>query len=157
MNRFKKIIFVCRDNSCRSPMAELIMKSRTRHKDIEIISRGVTVLFSEPYNPKAAAVLRGRGMILDNRTTVQISEEDLSESSGEVLVLALGILEKERLMETFDPSNLYTVSEFAGEVGEISDPYGKEIEAYVTFEAELEALIDKVDAKLSLFETEDIV
>ena len=46
------------------PMAELLMKHITVHKDIEIISRGLIVLFPEPVNPKAIAVMRQKGIIL---------------------------------------------------------------------------------------------
>ena len=50
---FRKLIFVCRDNLCRSPVAEAIMKNISRIKDLEIVSKGIIVLFPEPYNPKA--------------------------------------------------------------------------------------------------------
>ena len=66
MNRYEKIIFVSMNNTIRGPMAELLMKKITKHKDLEIISRGLVVLFQEPFNPKAVAVLRNRGIILDN-------------------------------------------------------------------------------------------
>ena len=59
------------------PMAELLMKHITVHKDIEIISRGLIVLFPEPVNPKAIAVMRQKGIILDNRTSVALTEEDI--------------------------------------------------------------------------------
>ena len=57
------------NNTCMGPMAELLMKHITVHKDIEIISRGLIVLFPEPVNPKAIAVMRQKGIILDNRTS----------------------------------------------------------------------------------------
>ena len=57
------------------------MKHITVHKDIEIISRGLIVLFPEPVNPKAIAVMRQKGIILDNRTSVALTEEDIPEGA----------------------------------------------------------------------------
>ena len=90
------------------PMAELLMKYITVHKDIEIISRGLIVLFPEPVNPKAIAVMRQKGIILDNRTSVPLTEEDIPEGT---LILAIGNKEKEMVIETYAPDDLFTVSE----------------------------------------------
>ena len=100
------------------------MKHITAHKDIEIISRGLIVLFPEPVNPKAIAVMRQKGIILDNRTSVALTEEDISEDT---LLLAIGNKEKEMIIETYDPDNLYTISEFVGDAGEMPYPYGKNL------------------------------
>lgn len=54
MNRFNKVIFVCMGNTCRSPMAATIMSNLMPEMRSE--SRGMVVLFPEPYNPKAVAV-----------------------------------------------------------------------------------------------------
>ena len=54
MNRFNKVIFICMGNTCRSPMAATIMTKLM--PDIRVESRGMVVLFPEPYNPKAVAV-----------------------------------------------------------------------------------------------------
>ena len=48
MNRFNKVIFVCMGNTCRSPMAATIMSNLM--PDMRCESRGVVVLFPEPYN-----------------------------------------------------------------------------------------------------------
>ena len=54
MNTFDKVIFVCNGNTCRSPMAATVMANLKQ--DIISESRGMVVLFPEPYNPKAVAV-----------------------------------------------------------------------------------------------------
>lgn len=146
MRKYNRIVFVSMNNTCRGPMAELIMKSITTHKDMEIVSRGLIVLFPEPFNPKAVAVLRQRGIILDNRTSVELTEEDITEDT---LLLALGIKEKEMIIETYDPDNLFTISEFLGEAGEIIDPYGKEMDSYVKCGDMLVEWLRKVDDKLT--------
>lgn len=152
MKKYNRIVFVSMNNTCRGPMAELLMKTVTAHKDMEIVSRGLIVLFPEPFNPKAVAVLRQRGIILDNRNSVELTEEDIT---AETLLLALGVKEKEMIIETYDPDNLYTIPEFLGEAGEILDPYGKEIESYKECCQALEEWLRKVDAKLTKIEAEE--
>lgn len=134
------------------PMAELLMKHITAHKDIEIISRGLIVLFPEPVNPKAIAVMRQKGIILDNRTSVALTEEDISEDT---LLLAIGNKEKEMIIETYDPDNLYTIPEFVGDAGEMPDPYGKEMESYMECCDVLIKWLNKVDEKLTRLENEE--
>ena len=76
MNRFNKVIFVCMGNTCRSPMAATIMSNLM--PDMRCESRGVVVLFPEPYNPKAVAVASRHGMIMPSNVSVQIANEDFS-------------------------------------------------------------------------------
>ena len=135
------------------PMAELLMKHITVHKDIEIISRGLIVLFPEPVNPKAIAVMRQKGIILDNRTSVALTEEDIPEGT---LILAIGNKEKEMVIETYAHKDLYTVSEFAGEAGEIPDPYGKEMDSYVECCESMIEWLHKVDNKLTRIENGEV-
>ena len=135
------------------PMAELLMKYITVHKDIEIISRGLIVLFPEPVNPKAIAVMRQKGIILDNRTSVALTEEDIPEGT---LILAIGNKEKEMVIETYAPKDLYTVSEFVGEAGEIPDPYGKEMDSYVECCESMIEWLHNVDNKLTRIENGEV-
>ena len=147
MDKYNKILFVCMDNTSFSPMAEAYMKYISGHKDIEIISGGLVVLFSQPYNPKAVAAMRGLGIILENKTSRQLVIEDITEDS---LVLTMGKYEKERLITEYNPRNVYTITEFVGEAGELFDPYGKEIESYVEFANSLAYLLGRVEEKLDL-------
>ena len=152
MSRFEKIIFISMDDTCRGPMAELIMKKVTRHKDIEIISRGLVVLFPEPCNPKAIAVLRNMGIILDNRTSMAFEPESITEKT---LILTLGKAEKERIIEEYDPDNVYTLIEFAGEPGELVEPFGKEMEVYKQCAEEIEHWLIKVEERLTRMDKEE--
>lgn len=143
---FSRILFVSMNHTCRGPMAEHIMRQITSHRDITITSRGLVVLFPEPYNPKAVAVLRQRGIILENGSSREFAKEDVTKDT---LVLALGIKEKEMLMESYDIANLQTVCEFAGVSEQLTDPYGKEIDSYVEFGDSLAQCLRLVDSKLN--------
>ena len=59
--RYKKLIFVDTNDNCRAPMAEMILKRKFLTNPLTIESRGMVVLFPEPLNPKAEAVLTSNG------------------------------------------------------------------------------------------------
>ena len=64
MKKYNKVIFVCNGNTCRSPMAATIFSSVKNDDKLLVASRGMVVLFDEPYNPKAVAVCAAHDMIL---------------------------------------------------------------------------------------------
>ena len=57
MKRYRKVILAGADNTCESIMAEAIFRNIAGKRPLDIISRGLVVLFPEPVNPKAIAVL----------------------------------------------------------------------------------------------------
>ena len=103
MNRFNKVIFVCMGNTCRSPMAATIMSNLM--PDMRCESRGVVVLFPEPYNPKAVAVASRHGMIMPSNVSVQIANEDFSIDT---LVLTMNSSMKQKMYDTFDKQLMYS-------------------------------------------------
>lgn len=134
MNTYKKIIFVCLGNTCRSPMAATIMENRLQGLDILVASRGMVVLFPEPYNPKAVAVAASYGLIMPSNNAVQIESSDFG---SDTLVLVMNPAMKQKLYDTFERAiNVYTLCEFVGEPEEeVADPYGRGADEYkVCFE-----------------------
>jgi len=129
MNTYNKIIFVCTGNTCRSPMAATIMQHNLMGMDISVESRGMVVLFPEPYNPKAVAVAANHGMIMPSNNAIQIENSDFDK---ETLVLVMDSSMKAKLYNNYEKAiNVYTINEFVGwDYVEINDPYGKGIEEY---------------------------
>lgn len=143
MINYTKLIFVCMDNLCQSPMAEAIMKNINRVKGMEISSRGLIVLFPEPYNPKAFSLLMSNGIILENGQSKQLSEEDFGPNT---LILTMNRDEKKKLLEDYDKAeNVYTIMEFAGGSGDILDPYGADLEVYSMFLESIQMWIKQVE------------
>lgn len=141
MNRFNKVIFVCMGNTCRSPMAATIMSNLMPEMGSE--SRGMVVLFPEPYNPKAVAVASRHGMIMPSNVSAQISNDDFSVDT---LVLTMNLSMKQKMYDTFDKAiNVFTLGELAGEGDvEVPDPYGKGLEEYNRCFEQLYSLVAKV-------------
>lgn len=141
-----KLIFVCTDNTCMSPIAETIFRNADHDLDLEVSSRGLVVLFPEPVNPKAETVLATHGLIMNNHTARQFKAEEVDE---ETLILTMSTVQKRRLAtDFFINDNVYTLPEFAGIHGDVDDPYGKDIESYEACYTKLYDLMQNVIYRL---------
>ncbi len=146
MRRYKKILFICEDNTATSLMAEMICKSMVTDKEVTITSRGMVVLFPEPVNPKAQVVLINHGLELEERTAKMLDNGDLDE---ETLVLTMTINQKERIVRDFDfRGSVYTMYGFIDEEMDMVDPYGGTVVEYEECFATMSRVIKKIVIKL---------
>lgn len=151
--KYRKLIFVCMDNSCRSPIAAAIMKDINQMPELEITSRGIIVLFPEPYNPKARAILAGSNIILENGTSIGLENSDFSEDT---LVLTMDRDEKQKVQSEFENNkNVYTIMEFAGGSGDIFDPYGGDSDVYALFFESIKTWVSQVHNTLYEINTQE--
>ena len=130
MKQYRKIIFVCENGTTRAPMAEAIMKEYTLKYPVEIESRGLIVLFSEPLNQKAEAVLISNGINLDEKMSCQLEEHDLQEGT---LVLAMETAQKQKILEEYQglcQADIEVLTELVGDELEILNPYGGTLQSY---------------------------
>lgn len=153
MAKYNKIIFVCTGNTCRSPMAEAIYKSFDEESDIEVYSRGLVVLFSEPINPKAETILKKHGLDHNNHISKGFRESDIDETT---LVITMTAAHKRKILETCPNAKaVYTIKEYAGEDGDVVDPYGGTLIDYEECYIELSRLVKKTIYKLSEEDNEE--
>ncbi len=149
MKAYNRIIFVAQTGSTREPMAAGILKDFVLDRPIEILARGLVVLFPEPMNPKAEAVLISNGISMEGYTSVQLEEEDLTEDT---LVLTMEGIHRDRILETFenaDPENIHILTEFVGDEVEAVNPYGGDLPAYGLCYEALRKTIGKLVAMLN--------
>ena len=141
MEKYNRLIFVCTGNTCRSPMAETIFKSMDTNSDIEVYSRGVVVLFSEPSNPKAEMVLKNHNIELKDHVSMPLTQADITNTT---LILTMTEKQKKQVMQNFDlTENVYTIKEYVGEFGDVTDPYGGTLVDYEECYIELARLVKK--------------
>lgn len=155
MKKFDKIIFVAKSGNCRAPMAMELLKEQKLDHPAQIEARGIVVLFPEPLNQKAEAVMIGNGIKLENYMIQQLLEEDFAENT---LILAMDSNIRDKLFTMFpDAVNVYVLTDVTGDELEIMDPYGGELVTYgICFET-LVRTIRKLAAVLndgSFFEEE---
>ena len=65
MKQYKRILFVADCGNCRAPMAEGILNECALKFPATIESRGLVVLFPEPLNQKAEAVMISNGINME--------------------------------------------------------------------------------------------
>ena len=130
MKQYSKIIFVCESGTSRAPMAEAIMKEYIIKYPVEIESRGLVVLFPEPLNQKAEAILISNGINMPEKMSRQLEEEDLSPEN---LLLTFELAQKEKILEDFAEAahaNVEVLTELVGDELEILNPYGGTLQSY---------------------------
>lgn len=145
---FDRLIFVCRENTSRSIMAETIYNSISENSDLEAISRGMVVLFPEPINEKVITVLENHGLSPKRKRSLPLEKEDFT---NQTLVLTMTEKIKNQIVKAHPQmEEVYTLKEFSGEIGDVSDPYGGTLLDYEDCFNELVMLIKKMIYKLGI-------
>lgn len=141
-----QIYFICTGNTCRSPMAEAILKHKQLN-NIEVRSAGVYAQNGGAMSMNAKKVLVENG-ILENHRSAEIDPQYMEEAD---VILTMTKSHLHALLQYFPQAanKIYTLSEYVSEnAQDISDPFGGNIDVYrQTFE-ELQQLIDALQLKL---------
>lgn len=121
----KRIIFVCTGNTCRSPMAQVILRSMLKKRgiaDISVSSCGIAPEVGAPIQADAVETLAKLG--LKARACKAKPWRD-SYARGDTLVLTM-TAEMKRFLP-FD--NVFTLGELT-DGRDVADPYGRGSAAY---------------------------
>ncbi|MBQ8295349.1 MAG: hypothetical protein IJX87_02830 [Clostridia bacterium] len=135
----KKIIFVCTGNTCRSPMAEILLKKELElrgWKGIAVSSAGISAKKGDTINPKSAQVLTEKGLEIADFKVTKLNDRMLrdayaivcmTERQREYLLDARWNALRKSGAEEIE-NNVYSFYELAGY--DVIDPYGQDIECY---------------------------
>jgi protein-tyrosine-phosphatase len=138
--KYGRILFVCRDNTTLSPLAEAIFHNAYTGEPVETGSRGVVVLFEVPINPKVNVVLGSHGMEAASATTKKLSSADINSKT---LVLVMYQSEKDTLVKEYPDADIEVLSRLVNEE-EIFDPYGGTLMDYEKAFGQLSIIIKKL-------------
>ena len=131
MKKYNKVIFVEKTGTCRAPMAEGVLRDILVTDPIEVCSKGLVVLFPEPINQKAEAVLISNGInFKENYVSSQLQNEDITEST---IVFAMEEAIRYKIIEQFENANednTFILSDYVGDELEIINPYGAPLQTY---------------------------
>lgn len=138
----KKIVFVCTGNTCRSPIAQLLLESKLQAagmKGFEVRSAGIAAKRGDTINPKSAQTLAENGIGSEGFLSTKLTDKLLIDAFAVVCMtekqrdflmdMRWNALKKAgKTAEGEIENNVYSFAELTGY--EILDPYGKDIECY---------------------------
>lgn len=128
MKKYDRLIFVSNSDTCRGPMAEAILKSKFLLSELEVESRGLVVLFPEPVNQKAEAILASHGLTMKDHTAKMLEQEDFDERT---LILVMEDTLKQRIFQEHENvQNTWQLSEYIKEETDVTEPVGGSLADY---------------------------
>ncbi|MBM7690672.1 protein-tyrosine phosphatase [Peribacillus deserti] len=142
------ILFVCTGNTCRSPMAEAILKNMNL-PGVEVKSAGVYAMEGQEASYQAKLVMDEHS-IKHNHFSRQINEQDLKWAT---YILTMTESHKSALLINYPDAagKTFTLKEFAGKDkkgSDIVDPFGGSADIYRETFSELQAVIKSIVHRL---------
>jgi protein arginine phosphatase len=143
----KRILFVCTGNTCRSPMAEAILKSK-KIDGLEVKSAGVYAATGSEASANAKKVLE-ENQIEHNHLSNMLTFESVHWAD---LILTMTFSHKNTILQQYPEiaGKVFTLKEFTGEQYDVDvvDPFGGSVAIYQETYQELDKLIIKAIEKM---------
>ncbi|KKI89692.1 phosphatase [Bacillus sp. SA1-12] len=144
------VLFVCTGNTCRSPMAEALLKHLKSSDQLDVKSAGVFAIDGSHATRYAQEALNEKGISCDHQSS-SLSEEIVDWAT---IILTMTNQHKQSVIEIYPHAGrkTYTLSEYVSdrdeERKEITDPFGGHLDTYRQTLADLEEHIYKLVNKL---------
>ncbi|MDI6703132.1 MAG: low molecular weight protein arginine phosphatase [bacterium] len=143
----KSILFVCTGNTCRSVIAENMLKRWLNgcQLRLEVRSAGISVTPQTPVPHYILELLKKEGISEIYHKTTPLTEEQIKEAS---LILVMESFHKQRILDLFPETKdkVYLLKEYVGEKEnlDILDPFGGLEEGYETCFSQIKGCITKL-------------
>ena len=147
-----KILFVCTGNTCRSPMAEGLFREMLKEENIssveEISSAGINAIPHQLASLNSIEAIGEKGVDLEAHKS-QMLTLDLVESFDLILTMTESHKKTILALVPWLDEKVFTLKEYVGQDGDISDPFGGSLSIYKEslddIEDSLKLLIEKIN------------
>jgi len=140
-----QILIVCTGNTCRSPMAEVLLRDKIeKHHltdQIAVSSAGVAVWGEGAASMGAQMAMGRRGINMLSHRSHRLLLEDIQAAD---LLLTMTANHKAAVLKVMPQAidKVYTLAEFAGEDSDIMDPYGENVAVYEACAEQIEKILE---------------
>ncbi|MCI5836558.1 MAG: low molecular weight protein arginine phosphatase [Veillonellaceae bacterium] len=135
-----KILFICTGNTCRSPMAEALLRQMAaeREADVVVLSAGLAAFPGDPATVQAQQAVAELGADLREHRSRRVALPHLAAAD---VVVTMTEAHRAALREWAPEyaEKVYTLAEWSGRGEDIADPFGKDEAAYRKTASEIAA------------------
>lgn len=140
----KRILFVCTGNTCRSPMAEIVLKNKFKLagiKNVRVSSAGLAATDGTKISKNSALALKSIGLKSYSFKSRLLTPEIIKKCDMIICMTA----EHKRYLAGL--KGVYTMAEASG-LNDISDPYGGDLNVYMHTLEQIERACDIITQKI---------
>lgn len=143
------VAFCCTGNTCRSPMAEFILKDELKRigiNNVEVCSFGLFASAGQPISENSKSSLEALRVPFGEKVSTQITQE-LFDKCDYIFAMTNG--HKNALLNKFgNIDKVFTLSEASETNGDIPDPFGGNLEDYLNCAMDIQDKVKIIAEKI---------